>query len=148
MCWPGSDDKGTPFVKNSTGLHYAANDGKIRLMTRLIELGADVNAVEANWYRSVLACAANNAQVEAVKLLLENGAKPESLNAVHAAAFGGSDCGAKEGPQYVETLKILIAAGADMNDCRFHDNWTPLKTALDSGNQAAIEYLRSIDAHC
>ena len=45
--WLGPDEQGQPFVKGSTALHYAANDGKLRLMTRLIELGAGVNASNA-----------------------------------------------------------------------------------------------------
>jgi hypothetical protein len=48
--------------------------------------GADVNASNACWYRSVLAWAANNARLEAVRLLLARGARPDSLDAVHAAA--------------------------------------------------------------
>ena len=84
--WPGPDEQGQPFVKGSTALHYAANDGKLRLMTRLIELGADVNASNAQWYRSVLSWAANGARTEAIALLLANGARPESLDALHAAA--------------------------------------------------------------
>ena len=146
MEWPGPDDQGQPFVKHSTALHYAANDGKLRLMKRLIELGADVNASKANWYRSVLSWAANNARVDAVNLLLKSGADPKSINAVHAAAFGGSSCGSEDGPQYVETIKILVDSGADINDPRYHDQWTPLKTALDSGNTAASEYLESVGA--
>ena len=39
--WPGPDEQGQPFVKGSTALHYAANDGKLRLMTRLIVLGTE-----------------------------------------------------------------------------------------------------------
>ena len=146
MKWPGPDEKGQPFVKDATALHYAANDGKIRLMKRLIELGADVNANEANWYRSVLSWAANNAELEAIQLLLDHGADPKSLNAVHAAAYGGSDCGAEEGDRYVEAIKLLVAAGADINDTRFHDQWTPLRVARDSGNKKAIEYLESVNA--
>src|SRR4249919_1315878 len=59
--WPGPDSKGQPFVKGSTALHYAANDGRLRLVRKLIEYGADVNASNACWYRSVLSWAANNA---------------------------------------------------------------------------------------
>jgi hypothetical protein len=141
--WPGPDDQGKPFIQHSTALHYAANDGKLKLMQRLIELGADVNADKANWYRSVLSWAANNARLEAIKLLLEHGADPKSLNAVHAAAFGGSSCGEDEDDDYPAALKLLLAAGADLNDRRFHDDWTPLQTAIDSGNTRAIEFLRA-----
>ena len=88
--WPGPDRGGQPFVQGSTALHYAANDGKLRLVAKLIEFGADVNAANARWFRSVLSWAANNARIEAIKVLLTHGAKPDSLDAMHAAAWGGS----------------------------------------------------------
>jgi hypothetical protein len=144
--WPGPDEQGQPFVKGSTALHYAANDGKVKLMARLIELGADVNASGAHWFRSVLSWSANNARIEAIQLLLESGADPKSLDALHAAAWGGSSSGKDEHKDYVAALKLLIDSGADMNDRRHFDNKTPLQTALDSGNQKAIDYLRSIGA--
>ena len=62
-------------------------------MRELIDLGADVNASDANWYRSVLSWAANNARLDALRLLLERGAAPDSLDALHAAAWGGSTSG-------------------------------------------------------
>ena len=62
--WPGPDRNGQPFVKGSTALHYAANDGKLWLVLRLIEYGADVNASNACWFRSVLSWAANNSTSE------------------------------------------------------------------------------------
>ena len=52
--WPGPDNQGSPFVKGSTDLHYAANDGKLNLIRELVRFDADVNARNANWYRSVL----------------------------------------------------------------------------------------------
>src|SRR5947209_12379480 len=91
--WPGPDRKGQPFVKGSTALHYAANDGKLRLVRKLVEHGADVNASNACWFRSVLSWAANNARVETIAFLLAHGARPDSLDALHAAAWGGSACG-------------------------------------------------------
>ena len=92
--WPGPDDQGKPFIRGSTALHYAANDGKLRLVQRLLELGADMNASEANWFRSVLSWAANNARNEVIDYLLAQGAAADSLDAMHAAAWGGSSAGA------------------------------------------------------
>lgn len=143
--WPGPDEK-QPFIKGSTALHYAANDGKLRLMQTLIDLGADVNASNASWYRSVLAWAANNSRIDAVKLLLAHGAKPDSLDAMHAAAWGGPEQGRGRDPDYAETLRLLIDAGADINDRRYCKNQTPLAVALESGNTGAIELLRSMHA--
>jgi len=144
--WPGPDRSGKPFVKGSTALHYAANDGKLRLIRKLIGYGADVNASNACWFRSVLSWAANNARIETIAVLLSHGARPDSLDALHAAAWGGSDCGKRREREYADTLKLLIEAGADQNDRRHHKNRTPLAVALASGNTGAIEFLRSLEA--
>ncbi len=144
--WPGPDHNGHPFVKGSTALHYAANDGKLMFVRRLIEYGADVNASNACWFRSVLSWAANNARIEAIRMLLAHGAKPDSLDALHAAAWGGSACGKGQEREYADALKLLVEAGADLNDRRHCKNQTPLAVALESGNTGAIEYLRSLQA--
>ena len=144
--WPGPDDKGQPFVKGSTALHYAANDGKLRLVNHLIDLGADVNASNACWFRSVLSWAANNARIDTIRLLLDRSADVHSLDALHAAAWGGSDRGKGKEQEYAETLKMLIDIGADMNDRRHFKKHTPLAVALESGNKGAIDFLQSIGA--
>ena len=144
--WPSPDEGGQPFVKGSTALHYAANEGKDRLVLKILRYGADINASRASWYRSVLSWAANNARISTIHQLLENGADPRSLDALHAAAYGGSACGEGEEQEYAESLRILIEAGADMNDCRNSHNQTPLGIALKSGNTGAIQYLSSIGA--
>ena len=146
LTWPGPDEQGQPFVKGSTALHYAANDGKDQLVLKLLECGSDINASGAHWYRSVLSWSANNARISTIQLLLENGADPTCLDALHAAAFGGSSCGEGREQEYAETLRILIGAGADMNDRRHFQNQTPLGIALKSGNRGAIAYLRGINA--
>ena len=146
LTWPGPDKQGQPFVKGSTALHYAANDGKDQLVLKLLEHGSDVNASGAYWYRSVLSWAANNARISTIQLLLENGADSTALDALHAAAFGGSSCGEGREQEYAEALRILIDAGADMNDRRHFQNQTPLEIALKSGNRGAIAYLREIGA--
>jgi len=144
--WPGPDSKGRPFVKGSTALHYAANDGKLKLARRLIERGADVNTSNARWFRSVLSWAANNARMETIEFLLERGIRPDSLDALHAAAWGGSARGKGMEQEYAASLKLLIEAGADMNDRRHCNGRTPLGVALESGNIGAIQFLRSLGA--
>ena len=146
LAWPGPDEQGKPFIRGSTALHYAANDGKLRLGQRLLELGADINASEANWFRSVLSWAANNARNEMIDYLLAQGAAPDSLDAMHAAAWGGSSCGADEEKDYVGALQRLLAAGADLNDRRNGNNQTPWYRARESGNQRAIAFLESLGA--
>ncbi|MEM7383477.1 MAG: ankyrin repeat domain-containing protein [Verrucomicrobiota bacterium] len=137
--WPGPDEGGQPFIKGSTLLHYAANDGKLRLMARLVELGADVNASKANWYRSVLAWAGNNARLDAIAWLLEHGADPNSLDALHAPAWGGSTGGEDESIDYPAAIEMLVNAGADLNPSLGGDyKSTPLTVANESGNVRAI----------
>lgn len=101
--WPGPSEKGQPFARGATALHYAANDGKNQLVLKLLEFGADINASNAQWYRSVLSWAANNARVATIRLLLEMGADPMSLDALHAAAWGGSDFGKGQEPTHCES---------------------------------------------
>ena len=144
--WPVSDGDGSPFIPGSTALHYAANDGKVRLVQKLIAHGADVNAANARWFRSVLAWAANNARLEVIRVLLAHGARPDSLDAMHAAAWGGPDCGRGREQEYADTLRLLVDAGADLNDRRHRENMTPLAVALESGNTGAIGFLRSRQA--
>jgi ankyrin repeat protein len=144
--WPGPDHKGQPFVQGSTGLHYAANDGKLELVRKLIEYGADVNASNARWFRSVLSWAANNARIETIRLLIAHGARPDSLDAMHAAAWGGSYRGQGREGEYVDTLRLLVEAGADLNDRRHRQSLTPLAVAIESGNAGAIELLKSLNA--
>lgn len=99
----------------------------------------------ASW-ASVLSWAANNARIETIKVLLAQGARPDSLDALHAAAWGGSACGQGKERDYAESLKLLVEAGADTNDRRHHNNKTPLAVALESGNTGAIAFLRSLQA--
>ena len=137
---PGKRVRGRPFVKGSTAVHHAANDGKLLLITRLVECGADPNAA---WYQSVLSWATNNVQNAAIRLSLNLGARPDSRHARHAAALRGASLDRGEEAAYAESLRILVDAGADVNDRRHKGGKTPLAIALDSGNKEAIEFLRS-----
>jgi hypothetical protein len=53
----------------------------------------DPNADRARWYAYPLAWSANNARIIAMNLLMEKGARGDSLHALHAAAWGGSSYG-------------------------------------------------------
>jgi uncharacterized protein len=141
--WSGTESSQEPFVRGSTALHYAANDGRMKLVDRLIDFGADVNAANAGWFRSVLSWAANNARTDVIKLLLARGSRPDSLDAMHAAAWGGSDRGKGKEDAYAESLRLLVEAGADINDRRHRNGITPLAVALESGNVGAIRFLCS-----
>lgn len=144
--WPGPDAGGLPFRIGSTALHYAAMDGKDRLVYALLDQGADVNACDAAWYRSVLSWAAFNGHCSTIRLLLSHGAFPKSFDSMHAAARGGEFKGKGKEKEYAEALKILVDAGANKNDRMNSFRRSPLSVALLCGNTGAIEYLKSIDA--
>ena len=138
--WPGSYEGGRPFVSGSTALHYAANDGKLKLIERLVECGADPNASNGAWYQYVLSWAANNAHNAAIGLLLGLRVRADSKHVLHAAAFGGSSRGKGEEAAYTESLRLLVEAGADIDDRRHKGDKTSLAIALESGNTGAIEF--------
>ena len=140
-------EEGNEFIYGSTALHYAANDGKIRLIEKLLELGADVNANEAHWFATPLSWAANNAQLQAAELLLSSGADPKGLHVMHAIAFGGSSCGKDQPEEYLKCAKLLINAGADKDDTREPKGRTPYQIALDVGNTTIAQYLAGIGAN-
>ncbi|NRA39231.1 MAG: ankyrin repeat domain-containing protein [Planctomycetes bacterium] len=144
--WEEAVENEQVFIVGRTVLHYAANDGKIKLMTLLIEYGADVNAAEAHWYATPLSWAANNAQVEALQLLLDHGAEITSLHAMHAVACGGSSRGKNNPDAYVKAAKLLLDHGADIDDRREPNGLTPYQTALSSGNTWVAEFLKSLGA--
>ena len=60
--------------------------------------------------------------------------------------WGGSARGQGQEDQYAETLRLLLAAGGDLNDRRHYNQRTPLGAALESGNTGAIKLLRSLGA--
>ena len=81
----------------------------------------------------------NNARLDAIAWLLEHGANPQSLDALHAPAWGGSKGGKDESIDYPAAVEMLVAAGADLNPALGGDyKSTPLAVATESGNTRAI----------
>jgi len=96
-----------------TALHYAATDGKIEDVRRLLTEGADVNAREVKGW-TPLHGAANQGNLEIVDILIAAGADVNALDdrgegpLFIAAAVGGRG----NGPGVV---RALLDAGADRN---------------------------------
>lgn len=90
-----------------TALHNAAAQGHQRIVERLLELGADVNA--ADWHGSTpLIMAVHGGHVSIVQRLLQRGANPNwhpkaAPTALIAAIWQGND----------KLLDILLQAGAN-----------------------------------
>jgi ankyrin repeat protein len=93
-------------TRGATALHNAAAQGHVRLVTRLIDLGASVDAKDFNG-ATPLTNAAYFGRVDIVRILLAKGARPNVSNVavtpLIAAVLGGN-------PGIVDQL---IQAGAD-----------------------------------
>ena len=139
------------------------------VVRRLLERGADVNAVDGDWDTPLqVASGRNSGKIDLVKLLLEHGAEVNALggmhgNALQAAYAGdnddvvqlllewGADPG-KEGGPYVHWLaraagsgnhaicKLLLEKGADVNALGGVYG-TPLEAACASGRTSVVRLL-------
>lgn len=71
----GADPNATDWL-GKTALHFAAEKGDLEAAQLLIERGADMNAVEAEYRSTPLSEAAGSGRLGIARLLLENGADP------------------------------------------------------------------------
>jgi len=139
-------------LAGATPLHWAAHRNQVPLCARLVELGADVNARRARWWRTPLAWGADAGSNEAVTFLLEHGADVNGdayghTTALHAAAQGGSTNGQQDPDAYRHTAQILIRHGVDVDRRATGDGGqTALGDAVRVGNRAVTELLRSCGA--
>lgn len=102
-------------------LTSAAEDGDIRMVRRLLQLGAEINSAEVEWSALFAASSTNN--VEICRLLVEYGANvnhAEEMSALYAASYRG----------FLEICELLLEAGADVNVKNSLDGDTPIMAAV------------------
>src|SRR5262245_31045795 len=115
----------------ATALMWAVTDiAKVRL---LVDRGAQVNAASDLGRTPLLLAAMSDGSSEIVKLLLSRGADPKVVNkeqwtATLSASYGNE----------TETLRQVIAAGADVNTAWKLTGQTPLMMAAGHGNRDAV----------
>jgi ankyrin repeat protein len=94
----------TPF---GTWLHVAAKAGKIEVIKRLLELGADVNAKGGTFNAAAINLASSAGHADVVKCLLQAGAEMDvsepERNPLFGAIYGG----------HFEIVKLLLEHGID-----------------------------------
>lgn len=114
-----------------TALMYAAGRDDATMTEWLLTLGLDVN--EATGFGdTALHEAASHAAVHVIPLLLASGANMAAENHVHAQPIDEAS--------EIETVRLLVQAGADINHVSGTGDWR-LKSAAEDGD---IEFARAL----
>jgi len=128
----------TKAMKDFTALHFAVFSGHIEIARTLIENGARINEKNAFLFTPLhyaVVSSANRPLPSAfVQLLIENGADLE------AEGRWGRPLFVAVGSKNEEVVKLLIAAGADVNGVSAGDQ-TPLHRAALNGRKKMAEIL-------
>jgi ankyrin repeat protein len=126
----GKANPNAPLLSGETPLMAAVDNGHLDAASTLLERGAEVNAKETNGGQTALMWATANKSPALVQLLLDRGAD------VHARSKGGFTpllFAAQLGD--VESGRILLQAGADVNERSDKDRKTALIIATASGRR-------------
>ena len=125
---------------SSERLVNASMGGKADVIRRCLEKGADVNAADKKFNATALMWAAHNGHVEALNVLLANGADMDRQGSRGETALWFA---AQKGQ--LETLKILVENGADINTVG-RDGYSPIAIAEKNGHSDIVDYLKSAGA--
>ena len=135
----------------NSAIFNAAWEGNLRALDLFYKLGANISFDDAN----LLCNAAFNGKVESVKWLIDKGEDPNfTFTSTGENALHYTICKMSEIDERVEIVRILIAAGTDINKktlpgkstlCFMRDAYlkgeTPLHRAAAYGNAAVIKML-------
>jgi uncharacterized protein len=117
------------LLSGETPLMTAVDNGHTDVAKLLLDRGADVNACETHGGQTALMWAAANRSAEIVKLLLDHGADARARS---TRGFTPLLFAAQQGE--VESGRLLLRAGADVNDRGGNDRKTAVIVAAASGN--------------
>ena len=124
-------------------LYQAAFDGDVQTILRLLEAGAEIDAVDPKHGDTPLLFAIENLQDEAVRVLLERGADPNlrgyrgttplqaAIDVAVEQAKRRFDSTGDVVPADTRTLERLLGAGAD-----------PLQ--VDANGESAVDWAKSV----
>lgn len=128
-----------------TPMHWACHNGHAEIVSLLLDAGADIEADEINCYGGKPLHWASEKQTHIVQMLLNRGAKVDSLNALQDSTYFGitplgmntlmtDDCDA--------VTRVLIEAGADTSVT--FGGKALLEIAEEKGNVRIASVLRSL----
>lgn len=128
----------TPF---GTWLHVAASTGKIEIVKRLIELGADINRLGGVYDGGPLNEAVSGGYIEIVRYLLSCGAEMDVSEPERNPLFGAISNG------YVDIAKLLIEGGIDIHvryNGNYMKNMDALAFAREQGQKEIVKLLETL----
>lgn len=128
----------TPF---GSWLHVAASHGKLDIVKKLLELGADVNKRGGVFDGSALNEAATEGHFEIVKFLLSSGAEIDIGDPERNPLFGAILSGS------IDIAKLLIENGIDISiryTGKSMKNMDALAFAIERGQIEIADLLRNI----
>ncbi len=122
-----------PFY--ASPLELALQNGNIRIASRLIQAGAQVNAKGADG-RTVLYYAVRERQLDAIHFLIESGA---AVNVRDKDGTSPLDDAVRRGT--LDTIALLLAHGAHLNEPETQAGMTPINEAACRGNVEIVKFL-------
>jgi ankyrin repeat protein len=126
-----------------TAMHWASHNGYADIVTLLLDNGADIEADEINWIGGKPLHWASEHAPETTKILLDRGAKVNSINSKKdSPCYGRTPLihNASQGNDCSEITEMLLQAGANM-DLREGSGKTALDMAREKNNEKIIEVL-------
>jgi len=126
----GHADPNKALLSGETPLMTAVDAGNAEAARLLLAHGADINAKETKGGQTALMWAAANREPAIVTLLLDHGADARARS---KRGFTPLLFAAQQGD--VESGRLLLQAGADVNDRSGNDRKTPLIVAAASGGK-------------
>ncbi|XP_015790056.1 ankyrin repeat and KH domain-containing protein 1 isoform X2 [Tetranychus urticae] len=121
----------------NTPLMEAAQEGHIELVKHLINVGANVNATNANG-ETALMHACENGHTDVAEILLYASADLE-----HEADGGRTPLMKTTRAGHICTVQFLVSRGANVNKITPTNDATPLSLACAGGHLPVVEYLLS-----
>ena len=144
------------YGSGETPVMTAARTGNVDAVKMLLDHGADVNVAEEWRGQTALMFAAGENHAATAQFLVERGANVNARSVIydfgslkgtnggiiHDRPMGGLTAlffAARQGA--IETAKVLVAAGADMNATEPQYGFTPMQTAIFNGHYDFAAFL-------